>query len=107
MKQFIYGGKLYFSDPKKQNNYRLSDMLSAGDKIRNSPMGLKYHFRHYPNSIVSKYSKKTKAPNNLTVLQEIVDSYKLNNSYEFDCIIIHLRLAEVIEYSDKEAKEFS
>jgi hypothetical protein len=96
---------LYFSDPSNYRNYRLSDMITANDSIRNNPMGVKYHLKYYPDSIIAKYYSKQNEPNNISLLYDIVKNYKLENYPLENTIILHLRVGEVLENSNFSVNE--
>jgi len=74
-------------------------MLTAGKDITGNPMGIKYHLKYYPNSIVDKYYKKETKPNNFDLIFDIVKNYKLDKLPTIEDVIVHLRIGDVIEYS--------
>jgi hypothetical protein len=96
-----------FTSPTNYNHYRLSDMICS-DYNKNFFMGKKYHMKHYPNSIVSKYFTKTNKIKQYNILKNIIDNYKLEeNSINYEnTLIVHLRAGEVIEFSKHSAKEY-
>ena len=102
-----YAVKTYmFTSPNNYNHYRLSDMITTGYH-KDFFMGKRYHLKYYPDSIVSKYFKKTDEINRFKILKELVDNYKLEKQIDYgNTVLIHLRLGEVIEESKYSAKDF-
>lgn len=81
--------------------YRLGDMIKGWGRD-DEKNGIKAHFKYYPNSIVSKYLKKTNDNNNIEVLNEVCDIIKKRNNVKIPFpneLVIHLRLGDVIENS--------
>lgn len=103
--KYKYFIDLYFSDPSNYRNYRLSDMITENDGIRNNPMGVKYHLKYYPESIVAKYYSNQNEPNNMSLLYDIVKNYKLEKYPSEDMLIIHLRVGDVLEHSKHSVDE--
>lgn len=102
-----YAIKTYlFTSPDNYNHYRISDMITTGYH-KDFFMGKRYHFKHYPDSIVSKYFRKTNEINRFDILKELVDNYKLEKKIDYEnTTLIHLRLGEVIEESKYSGKDF-
>jgi hypothetical protein len=97
---------IYFSDPSNYKNYRLSDMVTANNNIRNNLMGKSYHLKYYPESIASKYLKQTDEINNLKVLNEIISEYNPDIQPPEDILVIHLRVGEILNHSKYTVNEF-
>ena len=97
--------KLYFSSNKNYNHYRLGDMVSANNKIRNNPMGINYHLKYYPDSIASEYLRGTKKRNDYNYLYKIVKNYDKNIKPDKDLLVVHLRVGDVLNHSKYSVKE--
>ena len=102
---FIYYIRVYehFETPM----YRLGDMfrIKEGSNSRyNQKIGLNYHLKHFPNSIATEYMLKTKNTEDYNQLLNIINKRKpifKNHNYA----IIHLRIGDVIDSSDKSLNE--
>ena len=97
---------LYFSSPNNYNHYRLSDMITANENIRNNPMGKNYHLKNYPNTIVSKYLKATNITGDFDLLYKIISEYDKDIKPEKDLLIVHLRVGEVLNHSKYSLEEY-
>tara|TARA_A100001015_G_scaffold267887_1_gene318313 strand:- start:181 stop:870 length:690 start_codon:yes stop_codon:yes gene_type:complete len=85
-KTFEYYDNLYHG----WNNYRLGDCIKSKNEWFKD-----FHLKKYPNSIASKYLKKTKKKNDYNILYDIVKTY--NNNTPQDNVVIHLRIGDVLE----------
>jgi hypothetical protein len=74
--------------------YRLGDMIKSVE-LRNNSDTYKYHYKHFPDSIATKYMKRTNKENDLDILFNIIDdtSYERAPTYS---LILHLRIGDVI-----------
>ena len=66
----------------------------------NKEIGFNYHLKNYPNSIATEYMLKTKENEDYNILLNIINKKKPNftvNNY----VVIHLRIGDVIDSSDK------
>ena len=73
--------------------YRLGDCVT--DNKRWTHNLEKIHYQNFPDSIASKYMKNTKKQNDFDQLFKIVKTFK--NDTPEDCIVIHLRIGDVLE----------
>ena len=73
-------------------DYRLGDIVKS-QKFREQ---LKTNcLKKYPESIATKYIKRTNKDNDIRVLIDIIDKYP--NKTPKDAIIVHLRIGDVIK----------
>lgn len=83
--------------------YRLGDMFTFPgyfnkDIKLHRIMGEFYHHTIYPNSIASKYMKRTKEPNDYNILLDIINKELAKNKIKLptdDTIIIHIRIGNM------------
>jgi hypothetical protein len=87
--------------------YRLGDMIKGWGRDDKN-IGKDAHIKYYPNSIVSKYLKKTNKNNNIKVLNEVCNKIKNERNVKVPSeneLVIHLRLGDVIENSKYSTEE--
>ena len=104
--KFKYYIDLYLSSNENYNHYRLSDMVTANNNIRNNIMGKRYHLKYYPDSIASKYLLATDEIEDIDTLIKIIDDYKKELNPLEEELIIHLRVGEVLNHSKYSVDEF-
>tara|TARA_B100001287_G_C22656402_1_gene517957 strand:- start:381 stop:1217 length:837 start_codon:yes stop_codon:yes gene_type:complete len=88
--------------------YRLGDMIRG--YWRNYYEGEEFHLKQFPDSIASKYMKKTLLPNQYDILADIVKTYSPVNPLlkkpSKRTVVIHIRAGDTIDSSDITVDEF-
>jgi len=81
--------------------YRLGDMIKGKQHRDGITFGIMssrfYHYLVFPNSIASKYMKRTDNESDLEVLSDIILHNKYSKNKYNNTIIIHIRTGDVLE----------
>jgi len=80
------------------NGYRFGDMILK-ERFKNQINGKNFHLKIYPDSIISKYFKRTDKFQDLEVLNEIVSETKIEKYPEEKDLVIHLRTGDELNKS--------
>ena len=86
--------------------YRLGDMTRLSSEQKKKE-GADYHLKHFPNSIVSEYLRRTQEIDNYDILSDIVMKRSKKISIpEKNTVVLHLRVGDVIEMSKHNVNTF-
>ena len=79
--------------------YRLGDMVRSKHK-RRAWLGRRYHLQQYPDSITSKYLRRTNKASDMSVLSDIVSERTTQQlTPPSSTLVVHIRTGDVIERS--------